>query len=262
MINVNNPTETVEDRIDRMFVDSSATYAIEGYELAKGNVKDSKTGKDLGRELGGELLTASQWLPFASEVYNISASLKDYAFVPIEIIRSELPNKNGVGFTFEELARFNPEFGQQAYRTWVGKGCYAEHQNNRTPELAKGVILDVALRRADEFTGNFYRLNHFLAYDRNKDTALVNQILRKERIGYSMGSMCRFYSCSICGENVNDLGGMCDHIDVRNARARAMSMRVIQGNKLAYCRPHWIFGVECSSVEHAAAGYAYNPTVM
>lgn len=253
---------SIADRIDRMFVDSSRTYSIEGNELEKGNVKDSKTGKDLGRELGGELLTASQWLPFASEVYRISPNLKDYAFVPIEIIRSELPNKNGIGFTFEELARFHPEHGQQAYKTWIGKGCYAEHENNRQPDLAKGVILDVALRRATEFKGNFYRLNHFLAYDRNKDTALVNKILHKERIGYSMGSLCQFYSCSICGQNVNDLGGMCDHIDVRTARSRAMSMRIMSDNKLAYARPHWITGIECSSVGVPAASYAKNDRVF
>jgi hypothetical protein len=254
--------------IDNMHVDGANTHVIEGYTLQKnGDVKDALTGQPLpnGKDLGGQLLDAAKWIQFAADAYQISPDIRDYAFVPVEIIRSELPNKNGIGFTFEELARFNPEHGMLAYQTWKGKGCYAEHENNRIPEVAKGVIIDVALRKAPEFEGNFYRLNHFLAYDRNKDQALAQQIIKKERVGYSMGSMCQFYSCSICKENVNDMGGVCNHIDVRSARARALSMRPIEigGRRyLAYARPHYITGIECSSVVTPAAQFAKSSQVF
>lgn len=251
--------------IDALFTDASNSVVVEGHTLMKtGNVLDSESGHVLANamEVGGRLLDASKYLAFAAEVYNISPNMRDYAFVPVEIIRSEVPNKNGVGFIFEELARFQPEHGRLSYQTWTGKGCYAEHQNNRIPELAKGIIMDVALRKAPEFVGNFYRLNHLLAYDRNKDHALVQQIIKKERTSYSMGSVCQFYSCSVCRRNVNDMGGVCEHIDVSTPKARALSMRPLKNGQLAYARPHFITGIECSSVAIPAASFAHTQEVF
>jgi hypothetical protein len=123
------------------------------------------------------------------------------------------------------------------------------------------MILDATLKPAPEFVGNFYRLTHLLSFDRSKRRDIANEILTRKRSGYSMGSTCQFYSCSICGENVNDNGGRCDHIDVSSIQARAKSMRILDG-QLAFSIPTGIIGIECSSVKTPAAHFAKSTEIL
>jgi hypothetical protein len=230
--------------------------AVEGYSVKNGDLP-----KGIDKASLGDIMDCSKILPFAAEALKISPRLEDYIIQPIEIIRSEIPNRNGTGFLYEELTRFNPEYGRIAYQTWIGMPTFVEHQDNRKPELAAGIILDVALRKADEFKGRFYRLNQLLAYDRNKRSDIASAILRGDRASFSMGSMCNYYTCSICNANVNDMGGYCEHIDVRTPKAKAMSMQLHNG-KLAYCQPRVINGIETSSVMVPAASFATNPKIL
>ena len=263
-------SKAIMDLFDSYCVRANRSY--EGRDIKNGDLKvprmsitgdariDEAAEESLAYDkanMSNILVDAARLLPFAAAAYDISPNIEDYVIQPIEIIRSEIPNRNGVGFTYGELVRFNPNQGDLAYRTWIGKGAYVEHQKNRDPYEAAGMILDVALRRAPEFEGNFYRLNHLIAYDRNKRKDVANDILTRKRTGYSMGSMCNFYRCSICLANVNDLGGYCEHIDVSDMRTRAKSMRII-GDRLAYSMPVGVCGIECSSVATPAAQFAVN----
>jgi hypothetical protein len=250
------------NRLDSMFT-VAKSVVIDGHALMQGDVRDAMTKQHIDHaNLNSRLQDVGKWLPVAAEKYQVSSNLADMALVPVGILTSEIPNRNGVGFTFEELASFNTEQGRIAYRTWIGKGTYMEHEKNRVPEVAKGVILDVALRKMPQFEGSFYLLNHLLAFDRNKDPDLANAIIERKRTGYSMGSLCQHYNCSICHRNVNDIGGICEHINVSTALDRARSMRPMPDGKLAFSIPMEITGIECSSVSVPAYSKAVNPNYL
>lgn len=171
---------------------------------------------DDSRSLGLEARTAgtssnalsldwTQWLPFASKVYNISPNIKDYIIVPVLTIPSDLPNRNGVGFPLKELVRFNPELGMQCYKTWKGKPCFEEHAND-DHKAAKGVILDTHMKPMKKY--GIWRLLKLLAYDRTRDPQLCNDILARKRNSYSMGAYLSGYTCSYCHKPF----GTCEHI--------------------------------------------------
>lgn len=247
-------------KLDALFTQASTT-AIEGYHLKNGDMRNDTSSAIIDKTKYLRTLDSVKLLPFASKVLDISADISDYIIQPIEIIRSEIPNRNGIGFVYEELAKYSYPYGRLAYQTWIGMPTYVEHQNHRTPDMAAGLILDVALRPAPEFKGNFYRLNQLLAFDRNKRPDVAAEILSGKRTGYSMGSLCDFYTCSICNTNVNDTGGFCEHIDVRTPQSKATSMRVI-GNQLAFSIPRNINGIETSSVAVPAAPFAKNGDIL
>jgi hypothetical protein len=242
--------------IDKMFTDSAAGV-YEGRDIKRGNFVKPVLGLHVDKSSLANIMDCAKILPFAAEAFNISPDLGDYIVTPVEIIRSEIPNRNGTGFLYEELTRYNPMRGDLSYRTWKGMGAYVEHANNRDPDQAAGLILDVSIRRAPEFVGSFYRLNHLVAFDRNKRPDIATEILERKRTGYSMGSLCNYYSCSYCNRNVSDMGGYCEHIDTRTSQSKAMSMKIING-KLAYSQPRGISGIEASSVMIPAASFARN----
>jgi hypothetical protein len=245
-INLNN--------LDHLFTESTAG-AYEGFHLKRGDFNKPKAGAHVDKAALGDILDCAKILPFAAEAFEISPDLADYVITPVEIIRSDLPNRNGVGFLYEELCRYNPHRGDLSYKTWKGMGTYVEHADNRDPSKACGMILDVALRRAPEFEGSFYRLNHLVAIDRNKRPDIASAHLNGTRKSFSMGSLCSFYTCSICNRNVNDIGGYCEHIDTRTPVAKAQSLKS-WGGKLAYCQSRGISGLEISSVAVPAATFA------
>ena len=248
--------------IDTMF-DTANFGVYDMHDILKtGDIKRADTANALtvSHDIMAPLAGVGKWLPAAAEALNISPNINDHVVVPVEIIRSDIPNTNGIGFTTEELVRFNTTRGQLAYKTWIGMGTYKDHANNTIPTLARGVILDVALLKAPEFAGDFSRLIHLASFDRTKDPQLVEEIVSRKRIGYSMGSMCRDYSCSIC-EQPMGAAQRCEHIVTKTSADRSKSLRMING-KLAYARPMYITGVEVSSTPIPAAKFAENPNLL
>jgi hypothetical protein len=120
------------------------------------------------------------WLPFAAEEYNISSDLKDYVVVPVTIMPTDLPNRNGVAFPYSELTRFNPMAGMLSYRTWKGKPTFEEH-NNKDWTKAKGIIFDSKIKKIENSHGDLWKVVCLCAFDRGRDAKLANSILTSER---------------------------------------------------------------------------------
>ena len=210
--------------------------------VAGQEVKDSFKG----------VLEAHEWLPFAAEQYFTSAKLSDYVLVPTSIMTTEIPNRNGVAFPFEELTSFNHEHGKIAYKTWQAKTTHIEHQNS-DPTKAKGVIFDAAMRRMPRFEGDLWQVVLLNGFDRRKDPELANRILNKEATGYSMGAWVRDYECSICGTSLKQTEGKgCRHV------TKGKPEMAIYDGRLAYLRAIDPIGFECSSVGVPAYVQAVN----
>jgi hypothetical protein len=93
----------------------------------------------------GVPLDFPKWLPFASKSLKISASLSDYIVVPVVIMPTDLPNRNGVAFPLAQLVKWDNEMGRVAYKTWTGQPVHYEHAN-QDPTKAYGVVVDTYLR--------------------------------------------------------------------------------------------------------------------
>jgi hypothetical protein len=198
-------------------------------------------------QAGERTLDANLWLPRAAEHYRISPKLSDYVIVPVPSIISELPNTNGDSVSKDELMRFKPDYGQLAYRTWIGKPTFIEHQNKDITQ-AKGVILDVFLRRLPAtFAGGHVKVIKLLAFDRTKDPELVQSILLRKFNTYSLGMYYKQYQCSICGSVVSQSNArFCDHTNLR----RKTYMR--PDGELVFRKCQDITGFECSAVADPA----------
>lgn len=191
----------------------------------------------------------TSWLEQASKIYNISNDLNDYVIVCVKIFCSDLPNRNGVAFPKKELIRFNPEAGCLAYKTWVGKPTFLEH-NNSILSNAKGVIFDSMLRPSRGLQGDLVHVDLLAGYDRTKDPNLVNNILSGKSNCYSMGAYSDDFTCSICGKSLNS--GGCQHASLERP-----SFDLING-KLPYYNVVNPVGFELSSVETPAFVMAVN----
>lgn len=204
-------------------------------------------------------IEANMWLPHAASVYNISPNLQDYILVPIPAFNSEMPNTNGDSVSLPELLRFDPQQGQQAFKTFRGKPTYIEHDNQDYSKAA-GVILDVFLRPIRGFgNGRYYKVVELLAYDRTKYPRLADSILAGENNAYSVGFYYSAYTCSICGRRVgkDTVMGPCEHTHLKKP-----TYRVPQNGRLAYRMCHNITGFETSSVVNPAFAIAVGPHVI
>lgn len=144
------------------------------------------------------VLNAPKWLAFAAEPYELSSAVSDYIIVPVNIVPSDIPNRNKTAFPYEELVKFNPVAGNIAYRTWIGKPCYVEHANlDYTKSI--GVILDTAMVRMPSISGDLWKVMSLCAIDRTKRPEIASAILSGQRNTYSMGANVGIYSCSVCG---------------------------------------------------------------
>jgi len=192
----------------------------------------------------GNKLDAHVWLGAAAKAYHISAKLSDYVIVPVFTIPSDLPNRNGVGFSKKELVKWNLEQGAPAFKTFKGRPTYVEH-NNKIPEQASGVILDAFLRPLKGYGGGkVWKLVELLAFDRSKNEELCSQILSGERNAYSMGALVKGYTCSVCEGAL----GHCGHLNTRSK----VQFQVLESGKLAYKLARDITGYETSSVSTPA----------
>lgn len=201
-------------------------------------------------------IEASTWLPHAAKVYNLSTDISDYVLVPVPVMFTDMPNTNGDSVTIKEFMRFDPEMGQQAFKTFRGKPCFEEHKNKVLPD-AKGVILDVFLRQVKNFgRGKYFKLVELMAYDRTKDPLLVNSILTGENNAYSVGFYFKSYVCSICALHVVQGGKACDHTFPRRPTYQQAD------GKLVYRQCQTIVGFETSVVLDPSFTCAIGPHVI
>lgn len=205
------------------------------------------------------LVRAQESLPFFAELYNISAKLSDYLIVPVIIMPSDLPNRNGVGFPYSELVRANVDAGQLTYQTWTHKPTFADH-NNRDHTKAKGIILASSFRPITRSRGNLYKVIVLAAFDRSRDPVLANQILTGERNAYSMGAWTNYFTCSFCQAR-HGAKADCEHISL--ARPKMSILRDKQGNKqLVFLQGREPIGFELSSVKQPAYLSAVTNDIM
>lgn len=220
---------------------------IEAYKLEK-----NKEGVRLsGEHVEGEarILDFGVWLPRASECYRISPDIKDYVIVPVPCIITSIPNTNGDSVNLKELTRFQPEYGQMSYKTWVGKPTFVEHQNQDITK-AKGVILDTFLRPIPRMP-KFAKLVKLLAYDRTKDPMLVNRLLKREVSTYSTGMYYSSYTCSVCNHRAGKgIAPPCQH-----TRPMKPTYQLPDG-RLAFRQCESIIGFETSVVMDPAYALA------
>lgn len=198
------------------------------------------------------------WLPYAAECYELSKNIRDYVLVPVPTINTEMPNTNGDSVSLPEFLRFNPTLGMQSFKTFRGKPTHLEH-SNKDIRKAKGVILDVYLRKIKNFgNGKYYKLVMLLAYDRTKDPILANAILSGVSNSYSVGYYYTSYSCPICKRRVGQDGTntACRHINGKKPTY------LDNDGRLVYRMCHNITGFECSSVEDPAFKIAVSDEVL
>lgn len=230
---LNNPLD-----VHKAIKNKSMSLSSKGLEL------DNKTSQLCGFNENASRLDVISWLPFAAKQYDISPNMEDYIIVPVVMMPSELPNRNGIGFPLSELVAFDPEMGMQAYKTFKGKPTYLEHNNSVFKE-AKGIILDSYLRKFENFgQGKIWKLLTLLAFDRTKDTKVYNSIANNKENAYSVGAYVNNYSCSYCSKPA----GNCDHINLK----KDIDFYELNG-KLVYRRVHGITGFEVSLVPSGPA---------
>lgn len=249
--------------IKEIFKDTSLSTTpfacYEGRGMLQQEWKPSSPGLAISKDVAQSVYAdRAMWLPFAAEKYHISPTLADYLIVPVSIILSDIPNRNGKAFPLSTLTEFNTEAGAISYQTWKGKGTYLEHANSIHSE-AKGVIFDSILRRAPQYQGNFYTVDLLLGFDRNKDASLASRIHDRKITTYSMGSMCTDYTCSICQKSMRAARGDCGHVSVHNKRPLVS----VVGGRLAFLNiAENLTGFECSAVDYPANPMAQSDTVF
>lgn len=67
------------------------------------------------------------FLPAASEAYQISEQPADYIVVSLPIVTVDIPNRNLQCFPVEEVCHFDPLYGQMVYETFKKKPCHIDH---------------------------------------------------------------------------------------------------------------------------------------
>ncbi|QXV74244.1 hypothetical protein [Rhizobium phage RHEph12] len=170
-------------------------------EEGKSAVAEYRVKNHVSREIAEDIyktmVNAPSWIKAAAPVYHISQNASDYFTVPTIIMPSDLPNRNLTAFPREELAKFDPEIGQQVYRGWIGKPVYIDHAN-RDYTKAIGVVADVSMRKIEGAHGDLWKVVALMAIDRTKNPVIANDILTGRRRNYSMGALVSAYECSIC----------------------------------------------------------------
>lgn len=230
-----------------------ATNLVDPIDLHKANKAKTLevSSVSIGNPLGGQALDL-EWFKFAAKAYNISPIMTDYLLVPYIIFNPGLPNRNGVGFALEDLARFSVEHGQQYYKTWKGKPTFYEHQHDN-PLEANGVILDTFLKKNSK--SDVWDMIVYIAYDRTKYKDLIERVASRDLNTVSMGAyVTGGYTCSLCGKPF----GHCTHLD----RNRPHEIREFNTGKdapeLAFRVGRNPVGFETSLVETPAFSHAEN----
>ena len=119
----------------------------------------------------------------------------------------ELVNANGNAWTTPVLLA--------SFKTFIGGDNYLEHM--QIPALSKGKILDAIARpvvhHSDKYgNANIYVVDVLVATER-KHESLIERIESGKLNTLSMGTICCYTTCSICGKVIGDNDKNCEHID-------------------------------------------------
>jgi hypothetical protein len=147
-------------------------------------------------------------LPAASEVYHISPDPKDYVIIPVPILSVDIPNRNMQAFPLVEVSSFDSSQGKIVFQTFQNKGLYVEHAHD-DPTASRGIIVDAAMQYVPKY--DLWKICILTMWDRTKDKALVQEILRNKKNAFSMGALVTVFSCSICGKHYDDKKP-CEHL--------------------------------------------------
>ncbi len=194
----------------------------------------------------GEPLDWGTWLKFCAPCYGISPDMSDYVIFPAQIMISDLPNRNTVGFPLKVLTAWHRDAGMPAYRLWRGQPVFVEH-DNKDHTKASGVIVDVALRKLQGYGTDakpLYKLMFLMAVDRTKNPNLAQAILKKQYGMVSMGAYVDGYKCSSCDAEL----GRCSHL---NSNAQ-YDFYIDSNNELIFRQVFGITPFECSVVDVGA----------
>lgn len=228
------------------FVSQSFSFGEKPVALHKNKLSDVIT-KISDNTLDGRSIEANLWLPYAAHAYDLSRDIRDYVIVPVPVMWTSIPNTNGDSVSLSEFMKFNPSMGMQAFKTFRGKPCHLEHAN-KDIKKAKGVILDVFMRPIKKFgKGKYYKLVELMAYDRSKDSQLVDSILAGENNAYSVGFYYNAYSCSVCNHAVGVSSNQpCSHTRIR------MKPYLDKQRRVVYRQCMDVIGFETSVVKNPA----------
>lgn len=124
----------------------------------------------------------------------------------IKPVCNHIVNANGNSWTNEIL--------MATFKSFIGGENYLEH--NQVPSLSKGKILDAVLRPftyKDDFgnTADVFICDILVATSR-KHWDLVQKIQTGLLSTMSMGTICRYVTCSKCGKVFGDDDDACEHI--------------------------------------------------
>lgn len=242
------------------FISQSFTFGnpVEMHGLVnKGQKEFTLNEKVSGSGFVERISECNFWLPYAAEHYNISPDIRDYVLVPLPTINSGLPNTNGDSLSLNQMLRFDPQHGQQMYKTFRGKPTFLEH--NHIWNDSKGVILDCYLRPIRGFgKGKHYKMVQLAAFDRSKDPGLANSILDGSNNAYSVGFSYKRYSCAVCGHTV---GAGASSVACSHTRHMQPTYKD-NSNRLVFRKCEEAIGIELSSVKNPAFAICVGPTVM
>jgi len=194
-------------------------------------------------------ISTKDWLPMCASAYHISPSISDYIIIPVTIFPSDLPNRNCIGFSYNDLTEFDTDTGRLAYQSWIGKGLFSEHQNEDVTR-SRGVILDSVMHKVAEDSPHWC-VTLLTAWDRTKDPIIANSLLTNPNSCFSMGCYTADYECSYC-HKLYSTGG-CGHVDPHNPQM------TLKDGTLIYLLAKGITGFELSHVKTPAFVDAITP---
>lgn len=118
----------------------------------------------------------------------------------------ELVNANGNAWTTPVLLA--------SFKTFIGGDNFLEHM--QYPSLSKGKILDAIARPVVHHSEKYgdahiYVIDCLVATNR-KHEALIERIESGKLTTLSMGTICNYTTCSICGKVVGDNDRNCEHL--------------------------------------------------
>ncbi|QBQ74465.1 hypothetical protein BcepSauron_085 [Burkholderia phage BcepSauron] len=202
------------------------------------------------------------WLPFAAQTYKISPRIEDYIIVNTLVCPSDIPNRNGIAFPRDELARFlPPPTNRMSYKAWKGCPVHLEH-DNEVHERAYGIILDASFHKVEGYgDGKLWKVMGLLAIDKNKYPDVAQKVLTKEINTYSMGALVEYFTCGYCGASCSTRH-TCGHITgTKNVNWK--KYRDFDGSThLAFLNAHGIQPIECSIVKDPAWAPALSDNVV
>lgn len=238
---------------DAAFIQGMAapsTRVFEGYRQDVETCTDVCRGHMVHASLDNGKKIDVSWLASAAEIYHISPNLADYIIAEIPIVTVDIPNRRMDCFPFSEISKFRFIHGRTAYKTFLGKPTFRDHKN-QIKEEARGVHFDASLHPWVKTPDGrqIWKVSVLAGFDRGKDEALANDILRKVRTGYSMGALVDYTTCSICSEVTS--GNMsCEHQPAKSVKGSTIH---VEGElRLIYDMCHNINFIETSSVEEPA----------